>query len=148
MLESLRKIYRRDLAKLSSEIEAYQSDEAMWAIQEGITNSGGNLCLHLVGNLKTFIGHELGGFTYVRDREFEFAGKNVPKADLLKQIAEATEIVDQSLVKLVGTDLSQEYGLKLGPEKNTNEAILLHLSSHLAYHIGQINYHRRMLDVA
>lgn len=148
MLESLRKIYRRDLSKLKSEIEAYQSTTAMWVAQDGISNSGGNLCLHLVGNLKTFIGHELGGFNYVRDREFEFAGKNVPKEDLLKQVEETIEIVDQSLAKLTGTDLSQEYGLVLGPEKNTIEALLFHLVSHLAYHLGQINYHRRMLDVA
>ncbi|MEL6594272.1 MAG: DinB family protein, partial [Bacteroidota bacterium] len=123
-----------------------QSEEAMWQIDAEIANSGGNLCLHLVGNLKTFIGLKLGDFAYERDREFEFGGKDVPKATLLQQIDETVEIVTQSLAKLTESDLQKVYPFDHWEGKPSIEFALIHLAMHLSYHLGQINYHRRMLD--
>ncbi|MEL7530467.1 MAG: DUF1572 family protein [Bacteroidota bacterium] len=148
MLHSLIGLYQRDLQRLKTEIEAYQSEEAMWRIADGIANSGGNLCLHLVGNLKTFIGLHLGEFAYVRDREFEFAGKDVARAKLLEEVDETIEIVSTTLTQLEGRDLTEDYPFEHWPGKPSIERGLIHLAMHLSYHLGQINYHRRMLDKA
>ncbi len=146
MLDTLNGLYQRDLDRLKNEIEAYQSEAAMWQVADGIANSGGNLCLHLVGNLKTFVGLYLGEFAYERDREFEFAGKDVARVSLLQQIEETKDIVSQTLAKLEGRDLTEDYPFDHWPGKPSIERGLVHLAMHLSYHLGQVNYHRRMLD--
>lgn len=147
LTETLASIFKRDLAKLYTEIEQYKSEEKLWATEKSIANSAGNLCLHLVGNLKTYIGAGLGGFAYTRNRELEFSLKGVPKAELLSMIAETRTNVDETLRKLPANTLQQEYPLLVFAEKTTTEYFLVHLAAHLSYHLGQINYHRRLLDV-
>ena len=147
-LQTLKAVYQRDLTRLQEEISSYQSEERLWDIEKGIANSGGNLCLHLVGNLNHFIGKVLGGTDYERDRAFEFAGKDVPRGKLLQQVEETREVVLETLDKLDETQLSENYPIQLFGETNTTEFILIHLAVHLTYHLGQINYHRRLLDVA
>ena len=114
--------------------------------RKSIANSGGNLCLHLVGNLKTYIGAELGNFPYTRNRDLEFSQKGVPKAELLTMIDETRNIVDLAVRQLPIDSLQQEYPLLVFDEKTTTEYFLVHLAVHLSYHLGQINYHRRLLD--
>lgn len=144
--ESLKSLYARDLSKLKTEIESYQNEDSMWKIDKNIANSSGNLCLHLVGNLNAFIGAELGNTGYIRHRDLEFSLKNIPKAELIKQIEATLEVVETSLDKLTEDDLKKEYPLEpLGYKMNT-EYFLIHLFGHLSYHLGQINYHRRLLD--
>ena len=145
--ETLAALFKRDLTKLYTEIEQYNSEEKLWATEQSIANSAGNLCLHLVGNLKTYIGAELGGFAYTRNRELEFSLKGVPKAELLAMVAETRTIVDETLRTLPATSLQQEYPLLVFTEKTSTEYLLIHLVAHLSYHLGQINYHRRLLDV-
>jgi uncharacterized damage-inducible protein DinB len=144
---TLATIFQRDFTKLYSEIEQYKSEDKLWVTEKSIANSAGNLCLHLVGNLKTYIGAELGGFAYVRNRELEFSQKNVPKNELLAMVAETRTIVDETLRKLPATTLQEEYSMLVFAEKTSTEFFLVHLSAHLSYHLGQINYHRRLLDV-
>lgn len=146
LIDVLRNVFNRDLDKLAAEINAYTKDDHLWLIENGIANSGGNLCLHLVGNLKTFVGKELGGFDYVRDRDAEFATKGVQKSALLAAIAETREIVDSSLEKLAEGDLQQMFPVQVFSERTTIAFMLVHLATHLSYHLGQINYHRRLLD--
>lgn len=146
MLPILREIFHRDLTRLHDEISAYRSEANLWATSGEITNSGGNLCLHLVGNLNTFICGELGNSGYVRDRPAEFNAKNVPQETLLRQILETREIVDRTLASLSPDVLEQEYSVELRPEKMTTGFFLTHLVAHLSYHLGQVNYHRRLLD--
>lgn len=147
-LQTLKALYQRDLNRLKEEVSLYRREEQLWAVQRGIANSGGNLCLHLVGNLKHFIGHVLGNTDYVRDREFEFSGKGVPQSQLLQQVDEARIVVLETLDGLEETDLAENYPIQLFGETNTTEFILIHLAVHLTYHLGQINYHRRLLDAA
>ncbi|GHB52841.1 DinB family protein [Persicitalea jodogahamensis] len=143
---TLKSLFSRDLAKLKSEIEAYQKEENIWRVEENITNSAGNLCLHLVGNLNTFIGAELGATGYVRNREFEFAGKGVPRDALLEQIIKTIEMIGITLDGLTPEQMEREYQKVVFKDKMSTEYFLIHLSTHLAYHLGQINYHRRLLD--
>ena len=142
--EILSQLYQRDLDKLKIEIGQYASDEQLWSVSDGITNSGGNLALHLVGNLKHFIGAVLGKSGYVRDRDAEFASKNISKDDLLIAIDETSEAVTSTLAKLTPEDLTSVYPIDVFGHPMTTEAFLVHLITHLNYHLGQINYHRRL----
>lgn len=144
--ESLRSLFNRDLNKLKTEIEAYQSEATIWKTDKNISNSAGNLCLHLVGNLNHFIGAELGKTGYVRIRELEFSLKDIPKAELIEKVTATTAMVDNVLSRLTPEDLEKEYPLVVFEDKMTTGYFLIHLVTHLDYHLGQINYHRRLLD--
>ena len=138
--------FERDLNKLIAEVELYQLEENIWRVEKNIANSAGNLVLHLVGNLHTFIGKEIGKTNYVRDRELEFSQKNVPKQELIASINDTIIMVKNSLSALTNGDLEKDYPLMKFPEVVTNEYLLVHLATHLAYHLGQINYHRKFID--
>ena len=129
---------------MKEEISLYKTESDLWIIQEGISNSGGNLCLHLVGNLKHFIGKTLGNIAYERQREKEFADKNIPSAVLIQSIDETIAAVTQTLGYLSEDDLNKLYPINVFGYEMTTEYFLLHLSGHLSYHLGQINYHRRL----
>lgn len=146
LTDTLKSLFSRDLAKLKAEIELYQNEERIWYVKENIANSAGNLCLHLVGNLKTFIGAEFGASGYVRNRELEFSAKDVPRAVLLEQISETAQIVDATLDQLTVERLQADSPIQFFDMLVSTEYFLVHLASHLAYHLGQINYHRRLLD--
>ena len=144
---TLKKLFARDLGRLYKEMEAYGNEAVIWHIHGKIANSGGNLCLHLIGNLNTFIGKELGQTTYVRDRDSEFALKDIPRSELLEKIKATDAVVSAALDKLNDADLAKEYPIPVFEEKTSTEYMLIHLATHLTYHLGQINYHRRLLDV-
>jgi len=147
LVQSLKDIFVRDLNALKNEVELYQNEDRLWYIEKRISNSGGNLCLHLVGNLKTFIGLKIGGLAYTRDRPFEFSGKNVPRAELIQSIDETIEVVMKTLDNIKESDLDKEFPLQIFSKKSSIGFMLVHLSTHLKYHLGQINYHRRLLDI-
>jgi Protein of unknown function (DUF1572) len=146
LITSVSELILRDLSKLKLEISAYQSDETLWAIQGDIKNSSGNLCLHLCGNLQHFIGTVLGKTNYVRNRDAEFSSKGVSRELLFKEIEATTLSVEQSLAKLDPSLLDKNYPIDVLGKATTTAFFLIHLSGHLNYHLGQINYHRRLLD--
>ena len=139
-------LFDRDLERLKQEIEAYQDEQALWRIAPGIHNSAGNLCLHLLGNLNTYIGAELGRIGYVRNRDLEFSAKDVPRADLLAGIDATRRIVAAALTSLPPEQLARDYPLLVFEAPTSLAYLLVHLTTHLTYHLGQINYHRRLLD--
>ena len=145
MTESVKSLFTRDLNQLKKEIESYQNEEAIWKIDKDILNSAGNLSLHLVGNINHFIGAILGNSGYVRNRELEFSLKNIPKTELILQIEKTIKIVHSSLDQLSEEDLKKEYPIEALGYPMTTEYFLIHLFGHLNYHLGQINYHRRLL---
>lgn len=138
-------IYERDLAKLKEEIGAYSDESKIWIVQPGISNSAGNLCLHLIGNLNHFIGATLGNTGYVRNRDNEFAAKNIPRAQLIKEVEQTSEMVKSVIGKLTEGDMAMIYPIKYRPEEVSTAFTLVHMLVHLNYHLGQINYHRRLL---
>ncbi len=146
MIETLKILFTRDLERLKREVELYVNENNLWIVEKDITNSAGNLCLHLIGNLNTYIGKEIGGFNYVRNRALEFSAKNIPKVELVKKIDETIMIVDSALGKLTEEDLLKEYPIIVFDKSTTTEYLLVHLTTHLTYHLGQINYHRRLLE--
>lgn len=146
IIETLKTLYARDLNKLKSEIESYKSESTIWKKDSEIPNSAGNLCLHLIGNLNAYIGAEIGQTGYVRQRDLEFSTEFVSRADLLEKIDETIEAVSQGFSILKAEDLFNDYPLIVFQEKMTTGYFLIHLTTHLAYHLGQINYHRRLFD--
>ncbi|KLT67600.1 DinB superfamily protein [Pedobacter sp. BMA] len=146
MNQTLKKLFNRDLYKLKAEIESYQNESNLWIINESVTNSAGNLCLHLIGNLNTYIGATLGSSGYIRNRELEFSLKDVPRSELIKKIDQTIEVINRTLDGLTIEEIQSEYPTLVFEEKTSTEYFLTHLTTHLAYHLGQINYHRRLLD--
>ena len=146
MTDTLTKLFERDLQKLKNEIDLYKAEENLWIVKEGIANSAGNLCLHLVGNLSHFIGATLGNTGYIRHREDEFSLKNIPRQDLVTNIDNCVLIDKTTLQKLTADDLEKEFPQKVFDKSINTEMMLMHLTTHLTYHLGQINYHRRLLD--
>ena len=146
LTETLKTIFNRDLNKLKQEIESYQNEKTIRKIEAGISNSAGNLCLHLIGNLNTYIGTELGKTNYIRNRELEFSLKDFPRNELIQKIQETIIMIESILDKLTEEQLKQDYPIVVFERSNSTAFFLVHLTTHLAYHLGQINYHRRLLD--
>ena len=143
--QTLTEIFERDLKKLITEINLYKNEDQLWVVQEGISNSAGNLCLHLIGNLNHFIGATLGNTGYVRHRDDEFSLKNIPRQDMLANIENCILIINATLNDLPEADLEKDFPLEVFGGKLKTEFMLVHLATHLSYHLVQINYHRRLL---
>lgn len=146
MQQSLIKLYKKDLNAVKKELKSYHNEAAIWRIDKSISNCAGNLALHLVGNLNHFIGAVLGDTGYIRQRDLEFSQKNVSVSEMIKLLDETENIIEKTLSKLTDEDLQKEYRRNPFEDYMNTEYFLLHLKSHLSYHLGQINYHRRLLD--
>lgn len=146
--QTLQILFRRDLEKLKQEIAAYNNESALWATDKNIPNSAGNLCLHLCGNLSHFIGATLGGSGYIRNRDLEFSSKDVQRKEMLEKIEQTIDVVDKTLGNISAEQMAQDFPIVVFEEKTSTEWMLTHLATHLNYHLGQINYHRRLLDTA
>ena len=146
LIETLKILFNRDLKRVINEIEQYNNEVDIWKIKGQINNSAGNICLHLVGNLKTYIGKELGETNYIRNRELEFSSKNVSRQELIKRVENTIEIITQTLDNLNEDILANEYPILVLENKTSTEYLLVHLTTHLTYHLGQINYHRRLIE--
>ncbi|MBK8292927.1 MAG: DUF1572 family protein [Flammeovirgaceae bacterium] len=138
-------LFSRDLAKLKVELESYKTETEIWKVAGDIANSAGNLCLHLVGNLDTYIGATLGNSGYVRDRDAEFALKGIPRSELITRINSTIQTIQKVIPTLSKEQLESEYPLLVLKEKTTTEYFPIHLAMHLSYHLGQVNYHRRLI---
>jgi len=143
--KSLLQLFRRDIQKLYKEIEMYQDESRLWAVLDGTSNSGGNLALHLMGNLNDYLGKNLGKTGYVRNREAEFSKKHISKAILLGSIEELGQLVSKVLENLTDEQMNAVYPENVLGCEMTTQFFLIHLHGHLTYHTGQINYHRRIV---
>jgi hypothetical protein len=143
--DSVCKVMLRELASLRAEIESYDKEEDLWALPPGISNAAGTLTLHLCGNLQHYVGAQLGSTGYVRDRDAEFGRRNVPREELLAQIDAASMAVETTLPRITPERLAADFPeAVLGHTLNTGD-FLVHLASHLGYHLGQVDYHRRIV---
>jgi hypothetical protein len=143
MLTDLLPILIRDIDTLTREIELYPTDEAVWATVPGLPNSGGTLILHLVGNLRHFIGATLGHTGFVRDRDAEFSARGHSRAELRASVSDARADVVSTLSGLPASVLDTMFPLQLAGFSFGTPRMLLHVATHLSYHLGQIDYHRR-----
>ncbi|MBB5395165.1 DinB family protein [Mucilaginibacter sp. AK015] len=146
LTEILTKLYRRDLLKLRQELNAYRTEANIWRTEGQIANSAGNLTLHLIGNLNHYIGAVLGKSGYVRDRPAEFALKDIPRDQLVHRIDETIAVIEKTMGSLTNDDLTAEFPEAIAEGRVSTGYFLVHLATHLGYHLGQVNYHRRLLD--
>jgi len=138
-------LYERDLNKLTDEINLFKKEKDIWKTKGDIKNSAGNLALHLLGNLNHFIGRTLGHTDYIRKREEEFSLKHVPREKLISDINQLKEVIKNTLPKISDEQMKSEFPMKIGDQVFTTETLLIFLLSHFNYHLGQVNYLRRML---
>jgi uncharacterized damage-inducible protein DinB len=139
----LRTMLRRDIAGVRREIEAYPDDDSLWKPVPGVPNTGGTLALHLAGNLQHFFGAILAKDGFVRDRDAEFARRNVSRGELLNGLDDALASVEKTLKKMDDLDLQLPYPELIAKRKVNTGVFLTHLAVHLGYHLGQLDYHRR-----
>jgi uncharacterized damage-inducible protein DinB len=146
MTNDLKQLFDRDLERLAVELKQYQKEANIWKIKGDINNSAGNLCLHLCGNLQHFIGHILNHTNYQRKRAREFGTKHLPIDVLLKEIDQTRKVLREYFEQLVQTETDKTYPIEVFGQEMTTGWFLLHLYGHLNYHIGQITYHRRLIE--
>jgi uncharacterized damage-inducible protein DinB len=144
-LDAVRRLLLRDLDTLRDEIRAYPQEEQIWAAPDGIRNTAGTLALHLAGNLHHYLGTVLGGGDYVRDRPAEFGDRGRSRDELLDRIAAAREAVDRTLSELDPARLAEPFPVKVGGVVPMTGTFLMHLAVHCGYHLGQLDYHRRVV---
>ena len=141
----IRLLITRELASFSREIELFPDEAQIWATAPGIANSAGTLTLHICGNLQHYLGAVLGNTGYVRDRPLEFSARDLPRAVLLENLAKTSEVVRTVLAALTDEQLAADYPDGLGVPRMPTGLFLGQLAVHLAFHLGQAGYLRRML---
>jgi hypothetical protein len=139
--------FSKYLSQLTKEIELYKTEEGLWHIVEGINNAPGTLALHLCGNLKHNFGAVIGKTGYIRNRDLEFSARDVSREKILEEIKSASDMVIPVIDKLTIDDMKKPFEeVSHGEEQTLGDAIV-RLALHFAYHLGQINYHRRILGL-
>lgn len=144
LTDTVAALYTRELRALEREIEAYPDEAQIWQAHPALPNTGGTLALHAAGNLLHFVGAVLGGTGYVRDRDAEFSRRGVGREELLAGLRTAREVVGAALATLPAARLEEWYPLPVANRRLRTGEFLVHLATHLAYHVGQVDYHRRI----
>ncbi len=142
-LEALTELFDRDLERLKDKINTYPREHQLWDKQGQVNNPPGNLCLHLEGNLRHYIGHLLGGYDYQRDREREFEARDVPRKELLQGIDQTKVVVNNTLQEFPAEKLETPFPVEVFGHPMSTRFFLIHLAGHLNYHLGQVDYHFR-----
>ena len=145
LIDIIKTIVLREIAAVERSVEAYPDDESLWILPAGLPNAGGTLVLHLAGNLQHYFGAVLGGSAYKRDRPAEFSRRDVPRAELLSELAAARVAVERTIPQLTADVLAAPYPERIAGHVLMTDVFLVHLASHLAYHLGQLDYHRRVV---
>jgi hypothetical protein len=138
--------YERDLRKLIEEINLFRDEENLWQTRGSVKNSSGNLVLHIIGGLNYLIGTKLAQTGFVRDRPQEFTRKGVPRNELVAQLEELIPMIRATLNAFPPEGMEAEYPMMFDDARNSNSYVLVQLSLHLNYHLGQVNYLRRVLE--
>lgn len=138
-------VISRELRTIERELNAYPSEAQIWALPAGLPNSAGTLSLHAAGNLQHFIGAVLGGSSYVRDRDAEFSRRDVPRAELIDDLQRAQRAVQETLGTMEPARFGDWYPLPVANRRVNTGEFITHLATHLAYHAGQLDFHRRVV---
>jgi hypothetical protein len=137
-------LMQRELRAFKRELEAYPDDASVWRSAPGVENPGGTFALHVAGNLQHFVGAQLGRSGYVRDRDSEFRRRDVPRVEMYAEIDRAMRSVEQTLTGDLPTSFPEDFPEQIAGKTIRTDVWLMHLVAHLAYHLGQLDYHRRL----
>jgi hypothetical protein len=144
--KELATLFRRDLAKLIREIESFPNDESLWQVLPGVSNAAGNLALHIQGNLREYVGRQLGPLAYVRNRPLEFSARDLSRQEVCTQLTDLMNTIPAVIESLFEEQLENEYPEVVLEAATSTREFLIHLYGHLNWHLGQINYLRRILN--
>jgi uncharacterized damage-inducible protein DinB len=133
----------RDLTRLTQELRAFPDTSTVWQTAPGVANSAGTLALHLEGNLREYVGRLLGGIAYQRNRPLEFSARGVERDELVSRIEAVREMVSRVISSLSADALSAAYPEPYDGASLSTAQFLVHLLTHLNYHLGQVDYLRR-----
>jgi hypothetical protein len=146
MKSILAEFFERDLNKLINEVNAFGNEADLWKVKGDIKNPAGNLVLHIIGGTNYLIGNVLGGTGYVRNRAAEFADKDIEAAALIVELKKLIVVVTSTLDHISPEDMEKEYPIFFDKPGATTGYVLTQLLLHLNYHLGQVNYLRRILE--
>ena len=138
-------LFRRDIGKVAQQVRAFPNDDLLWKLLPGVTNSAGNLALHLEGNLREYIGRRMGGVAYTRERPLEFSTSGLTAAEVASRLEAVQQLVPPIVAGRSDAALDEIFPEKIGGTEVTARQFLIHTHSHLNYHLGQIDYLRRIL---
>ena len=144
LAQELAALFDRDLTRLEQELRAFPDTAALWAIAPGVSNAAGTLALHLEGNLREYIGRQLGRLEYTRDRPREFSARGVPQQELLDRVEQLRETIPPVIRGLAPEALARAYPEPYNGAAISTQQFLVHLLAHFNYHLGQIDYLRRV----
>jgi hypothetical protein len=139
-------LYERDLRKWIEEVNLFQSEENLWKTTGTVKNSSGNLTLHIIGGLNHYVGATLAHTGYVRDRPQEFARKGVPRQELVAELEALIPLIKSTLNNFAAAQMDSQFPVIFDDAYNSNSYVLVRLYAHLDYHLGQVNYLRRILE--
>src|SRR4030095_6493604 len=142
--KELATLFRRDLAKLIQQIESFPDDESLWQVLPGVSNAAGNLALHIQGNLSEYVGRQLGQLSYVRNRPLEFSARGLSRREVCAQLTELKDTIPTVIENLSEEQLEMEYPEVVLETATSTREFLVHLYGHLNWHLGQVNYIRRL----
>ena len=145
LLEDFKVLYLRDIATLERELDLYPDDASVWIERPGLPNPAGSLVLHLAGSLQHFFGATFGKTGYQRDREAEFTQRHVSRSDLKHELSRARQAVIAAFENLTEDRLTQVFPVQFADAPFSIRLTLLQFLGHLAYHLGQMDYHRRVV---
>lgn len=145
LLKDLKQLYLRDIATLERELDLYPNEASVWKELPGLPNSAGTLFLHLAGSLQHFFGATFGETGYVRNREAEFSRRDMSRSELRQELSRARQAVSAAFANLTEADLDNIYPTRFADKDFSTRLTLLQFLSHVAYHLGQIDYHRRIV---
>lgn len=145
LAHELAALYTRDLTRLIQELNAFPDTATLWQTRAGISNSAGNLALHLEGNLREFIGRLLGQLVFERDRPREFSESGIEKAELIRRLGAVRDEIPAVIAAMSAEQLDADFPQVYVGRTLPNRQMLIHLEGHLSYHLGQIDYLRRVL---
>jgi hypothetical protein len=141
---SLADYFRVMVQERVHELVSPLSSEQVWQRPFPYGNSIGNLILHLTGNLNYYIGAQIAGTGYIRQRDLEFSDGGKPKGELLKLFDDAIQITVATIEKQSDHDWSTPYYAERA-DGSTRFAQVLACAGHAYHHVGQIIYLQREL---
>ena len=145
LAQELAALFERDLTRLLQQFRAFTDEDPIWQCPNGMTNSPGNLALHLEGNLREYIGRLLGRIPYVRMRDQEFGTKGIHRTEIVRRLEEVRLLVPEIVAGLSDEHLDARFPEDVLGVPLPIRQFLIHLNGHLNYHLGQIDSMRRIL---
>ena len=138
-------LFHRDLERLLQELRAFPDTSSIWQTGPGVSNAAGTLALHLEGNLREFIGRQLGHIDYTRQRPLEFSTRDVARDDLIARIEAVKSSIPQVIGMLSDAQLDASFPEEMNGRRMSTRLMLMHLATHFNYHLGQVDYLRRFV---